>query len=91
MKQRMHVWIYGIVQGIFFRQSIKEKADSFGLKGFVRNAENSVEAIFEGERENIEKMIEFCRKGPKIAKVTDIKTKEETYSAEFKEFKVLHF
>ena len=90
MKQRVHAWIYGIVKGVFFRQTVKDKADNLGLKGFVRNVEDSVEAVFEGEKEKIAEMIEFCKVGPSYAKVKEVKTKEETYSGEFKEFRVLH-
>lgn len=90
MKQRVHAWIYGIVKGVFFRQHIKEKADSLGIKGFVRNTDSNVEVVFEGEREKIDEMLKFCKTGPSYAKVKEVKTKEETYSGEFKEFKVLH-
>ncbi|MBI5148834.1 acylphosphatase [Candidatus Pacearchaeota archaeon] len=91
MKQRMHVWIYGIVKGVSFRANVKEWADRFGLKGFVRNTEKNVEAIFEGDKEKVVEMLEFCRKGPSFARVDRIEIKEETYQAEFKEFKILHF
>ena len=91
MKQRMHVWIYGLVKGVFFRKTVKEEADKLGLKGFVRNLEDSVESVFEGEKEYITKMIEFCKKGPVYAKITEVKTKEEKWQGDFKEFKVLHF
>jgi len=65
MKKRFHVWIYGLVKGVFFRAGIKSMADKLNIKGFVRNTDDGVEAVFEGNSQDIEKMIEFCRKGPK--------------------------
>ena len=91
MKKRFHVWIYGLVKGVFFRAGIKSMADKLNIKGFVRNTDDGVEAVFEGNSQDIEKMIEFCRKGPKYAKVVKTEEKEENYAAEFSDFKVLHF
>jgi acylphosphatase len=91
MKKRFHVWIYGLVKGVFFRAGIKSMADKLNIKGFVRNTDDGVEAVFEGNSQDIEKMIEFCRKGPKYAQVVKTEEKEENYAAEFSDFKVLHF
>ena len=91
MKKRVHVWIHGKVKNVFFRGSIKDKADKLGLKGFVRNSEDNVEAVFEGEREKIEEILVYCREGPKYAQVEKLETKDETPDGEFKDFKVLHF
>ena len=91
MKKRFHVWIYGLVKGVFFRAGIKSMADKLNIKGFVRNTYDGVEAVFEGNSQDIEKMIEFCRKGPKYAQVVKTEEKEENYAAEFSDFKVLHF
>ncbi|MFH1249194.1 MAG: acylphosphatase [archaeon] len=91
MKKRFHVWIYGLVKGVFFRATIKEEADKLGLKGFVRNTEDCVELVLEGESERVQQMLEFCRKGPKYAKVVKTEEKEENYAAEFPNFKILHF
>jgi acylphosphatase len=91
MKKRVHVWIYGKVKNVFFRGNIKDKADSLGLKGFVRNNEDNVEAVFEGDNKKIEEMLVYCKEGPKYAQVEKIETKDETYSAEFKDFQILHF
>jgi acylphosphatase len=91
MKKRYHAWIYGLVKGVFFRSSVKTEADKLNLKGFVRNAEDGVEAVFEGDSKDVEKMLEFCRKGPKYANVVKADIKEEQYAAEFSDFKILHF
>jgi acylphosphatase len=91
MKKRFHVWIQGLVKGVFFRAGVKDMADKLNIKGFVRNTDDGIEAVFEGNSQDIEKMIEFCRKGPKYAQVVKADVKEENYAAEFSEFKVLHF
>lgn len=91
MKKRVHVWVYGLVKGIFFRASIKEMADKLNIKGFARNSDEGVEAVFEGNSADIEKMIEFCKKGPKYAQVVRTEVQDENYAAEFSEFKILHF
>jgi acylphosphatase len=91
MKKRVHVWISGLVQGVMFRASLKEEADKRDVKGWVRNTENGVEAVFEGEHDKIAELVEWCRKGPKYAKVKEVKEKEEIFTGEFKEFRILHF
>ncbi|HEX7628376.1 MAG TPA: acylphosphatase [Candidatus Methanoperedens sp.] len=89
MNTRVHVFVSGKVQGVFFRSSTKEKAQVLGLKGWVRNlADGRVEAVFEGEEEAIEKMLEWCKSGPEYAKVTGIEVVSEPYKGEFNEFKL---
>ena len=71
---RSHVVIEGIVQGVFFRASARDVAHSLGLKGWVRNCyDGCVEAVFEGERIKVEKMLEWCGKGPTGAIVRNVK------------------
>jgi len=91
MKKRVHVWISGIVQGVFFRHNIALRAEKIGIKGFARNTEDGkVEVVAEGEDAAIKKLLQFCSKGPNYARVDNIEVKEETYTGEFKDFKVLH-
>ena len=80
--------IFGSVQGIFFRANIKRVALDLGLKGYVRNINEEVEAVFEGEEAKIEKILEFCRIGPIGAEVNKIEIKEEEFKGEFDDFKV---
>ncbi len=62
---RARVTVLGRVQGVFFRAETRRIALSLGLSGWVRNVEDgTVEADFEGERERIEKAIEWCGHGP---------------------------
>ena len=82
----------GTVQGIFFRQFVKEHADNLKLKGFVRNLENSdVEIIVEGEGDAIKRLGGFVQKGPAHAQIRDVQITERKWSGDFKEFKILRF
>jgi acylphosphatase len=59
------------------------------VTGWVKNRRDGrVEAVFEGEREEIEKMVEFCRRGPSGARVTDVEVRWETSTGEFDEFNI---
>ncbi len=89
MNIRRHVIISGKVQGVFFRSSTKNVAIELDITGWVRNrVDGMVEAVFEGEKENIEQMIDWCRKGPELARVMDVEIKSERYAGEFKSFEV---
>ena len=83
----MHVHISGRVQRVFFRANTCERARSLVLCGWVRNTSSGgVEAVFEGERERLEEMLEFCRRGPPGARVTGVEVKWEDYKGEFSGF-----
>jgi acylphosphatase len=72
------VVIYGRVQGVFFRDTARRMADSRGVAGWVSNrADGSVEAVFEGEPDEVESMIDFCREGPRGAEVERVEVSEE--------------
>jgi len=89
MKARVHIFVSGRVQGVFFRVETRYEAMKRNVAGWVRNTSGGrVEAIFEGEREDVEKLIEFCRKGPSGARVTKVDVQWEEYSGEFKDFKI---
>jgi acylphosphatase len=61
------------VQGVFYRSETRQRAASLGLAGWVRNLrDGSVEAVFEGERERVESMVEWSRRGPSGAHVKDV-------------------
>ncbi len=91
MSTRAHVFISGKVQGVFFRSGTRSVAIELGIKGWVRNREDGmVEAVFEGEKEIIEEMIKWCRKGPEMADVSDVEVAWEEYTNEFTGFDVRH-
>ncbi len=80
--KRVHVIISGRVQGVWFRQSTMEAASGLGLSGWVRNlSDDSVEAVFEGSAGEIEKMLAWCKEGPPLAQVTEIREIENPETA----------
>jgi acylphosphatase len=90
MKKSVRLYIKGTVQGVFFRQFIKENAERYNVKGFVRNLEDGrVEVFAEGNQEEVEKMIELCKSGPKHSRIENVEIKEEKFQ-DLKEFKLLH-
>jgi len=91
VKKATRVFIFGAVQGVFFRVFIKEEADKLGIKGYVRNKDDgSVEAWFEGNSQEVNRMIEKAKEGPKHAMVKRLDIVEESFEG-YKEFKVLRF
>jgi len=88
-KVRFHANITGLVQGVFFRMETKRAADSFNVRGWVKNRyDSTVEAVFEGDREDVRKVLNWCKKGPTASDVEDVKLTEQTYSGEFNSFDV---
>ncbi|MFZ1809479.1 MAG: acylphosphatase [Cyclobacteriaceae bacterium] len=80
--------IIGRVQGVFYRASMVEMANVFGVVGFVMNKEDgSVYAEIEGETEALNKMIDWCNKGPSGAKVEEVKMIEQQAKL-FEEFAI---
>ena len=89
--QRVHIVIYGIVQGVFFRSNAKKAAETLGLGGYARNMpDGSVEVVAEGPEEKIRGLIEFCKKGPRAARVDKVDVHIEEANGEFKGFEVRH-
>ncbi len=89
MKVRVHVFVSGRVQGVFFRSETRYEAKRRNVAGWVRNtSDRRVEAVFEGEKEDVEKVIDFCRRGPPGARVTKVDVQLENYTGEFKNFKI---
>jgi acylphosphatase len=91
VKTQVHVVISGRVQGVWFRASTKEKADELGLTGWVKNTtRGEVEAVFEGEESTVREMLDWCWRGPPLAKVTVVKETKKPFSGMFPDFSVLH-
>ena len=85
--KRIHVFIFGEIQGVGFRGFVNNVAYHYNLKGFVRNLrDNSVEVIFEGEK--VDEAVNTIKKGFKGAKVTKIDVEEEPFKNEFDSFNV---
>jgi acylphosphatase len=71
--------IYGFVQGVGFRFGVERAAKSRGVAGWVRNRhDGAVEAVFEGEPEDVEALVDFCRRGPRGAQVDRVEDEEES-------------
>jgi len=88
-QRRAHVFISGRVQGVFFRAETRRQASGLGLTGWVRNLEdNRVEAILEGGEDAIERMLDWCRKGPALSHVTRVEVLEEPPTDEFEDFRI---
>ena len=76
---RRHVFIYGFVQGVGFRFAVERAANARGVSGWVRNRpDGAVEAVFEGEREDVEALVAFCRQGPRGADVERVDVRSES-------------
>lgn len=85
----VRVIVRGLVQGVMFRQFTVGHARGLGLEGYARNLpDGTVEVVAEGEREKIEGLLEFLRKGPGMARVESVDTAWETYSGEYGSFRI---
>jgi acylphosphatase len=90
-KRRVHVWITGRVHGVFFRAYTREAAQLIGVTGWVRNLpDGRVEAVFEGEADKVEKMMEWCREGSPMSRVDRVDVLEEVYTGEFDILVIAH-
>ena len=89
MKVRAYAYVSGRVQGVFFRAETADLANRLGLTGWVRNlSDGRVEALFEGEKEDVEKALDFCRRGPPGARVRNLDVKWEDWQGEFQDFRI---
>jgi acylphosphatase len=86
---RVNLLITGQVQGVFYRASCMEQAQSLNLTGTVTNlAGGEVEVTAEGEKYSLEQLVEWCRRGPPDAHVEDVIVRWQPYKAEFRTFMV---
>ena len=70
--------MHGLVQGVGFRFAAERAALSRGVAGWIRNnADGTVEAVFEGRREDVEALVDFCRRGPRGAEVERVEVAAE--------------
>jgi acylphosphatase len=72
-RTRAHVFVSGKVQGVYYRATTRDTADEHEVDGWVRNLRDGrVEAVFEGDEESVEAMVEFCHEGSPAARVEDV-------------------
>ena len=75
---RRRVVVHGRVQGVFFRETTRHLAEQAGVTGWVRNRpDGTVEAVFEGEPDAVERLVEACRTGPPMAEVAQLDVTDE--------------
>lgn len=87
--KRAHLYISGRVQGVFFRANTREKAQMYGLKGWVKNLpDGRVEVLAQGEKEKLEKLITWCHSGPPSASVTNVEVNWEKPDGNFDRFEI---
>ena len=87
MLTHVNITIYGKVQGVFFRHFAKIKAMALEINGFVKNADNgSVYIEAESQKEKLDDLIDWCRHGPLLAKVGDLKIEFSDNIKKFKDF-----
>jgi len=89
---RLHVFISGRVQGVFFRANTESMARGLNLAGWVRNLDDGrVEAVFEGSRRDVERMLSWCHEGPPGAVVNRVEEVWEEPTGEFGSFDIRYF
>lgn len=87
--KRLVIRVYGRVQGVFFRHTARLHAEEFGLTGWARNeSDGSVTIVAEGEKEFLDKLLEWCRKGPPLARVDDVEVEWKEATGEFNRFEI---
>lgn len=89
--KRVHLFVKGRVQGVYFRQGMMETAEKNNVFGWVRNLPDTrVEAVLEGNDSNVDAVIEWAHFGPAGAVVDELKVSEENYVGEFSKFEIHH-
>lgn len=87
MRSHLNITISGRVQGVLFRDSARRRARKLGLAGFVRNEPHGMVYIeAEGEEEKLREFLEWCRKGPIFASVSDVRSESNTELKHFEDF-----
>ncbi|MCK8519765.1 acylphosphatase [Methanoculleus sp. 7T] len=87
MAVRARVLVSGRVQGVGFRWAVEGEAQTEGVTGWVKNLpDGRVEAVFEGDEAPVQRMVEFCRRGPAAARVDGVQAAREEYTGEFDGF-----
>ena len=86
---RAKVCVTGRVQGVWFRQSTKNTAEQYGIKGWCcNNLDGSVTAVFEGEETSVKAVVDWCQRGPDMAQVDDLQVEWQTPTREFDRFSI---
>ena len=88
-KIRAHIIVSGRVQGVCYRQDTVKQAQKLGLSGWIKNLDDGrVEAVFEGEKKSVEKIINWAKKGSVFARVLNLNIDWQEYKGEFSNFEI---
>ena len=91
MKKSIRLTIQGSIQPVFFNTFIRENAEKYSIKGFIRNKGDGIVEIFmEGNMNDVTAMLIACKTGPQHSMIRSIQEKEEKYQG-FKDFKIMDF
>lgn len=91
VNQRVHIFVKGKVQGVFFRQTTKSMAEKKNVTGWVRNLKDGrVEAVLEGQDINVSEVVEWSHRGPPNAIVEDVQIINEKYKGDFSKFDIMY-
>ena len=89
-QKRVHIFVKGRVQGVYFRQGMKDIAEKKNVTGWVRNLQDKrVEAVLEGIDTDVNSVIEWSHVGPQNAIVDDVEIINENYIGKFSKFEIL--
>lgn len=87
--KRVHLWVSGAVQGVWFRESMRQEAERRRVRGWVRNIpDGRVEAVLEGEPGAVEALVHWSRRGPERARVAGVEAREEPAAGGLAGFRV---
>lgn len=85
-----HIFVLGFVQGVGYRQFVKSRAEKLGLTGWVTNLpDGRVEAVFQGEKDQLSQMVEICKKGPFLSEIKSVDINYEPETALFDDIKII--
>jgi len=88
---RAHVIISGRVQGVCYRMETQREAKGIGVSGWVKNRfDGTVEAVFEGNKKQVDQIIEWCRNGPPLSSVSNVEINWEAFTGEFGDFDITY-
>ena len=88
-QKRVHIFVKGRVQGVYFRQGMKDISEKKNVTGWVRNLQDKrVEAVLEGKDTDVNSVIEWSQTGPPNAIVDDVEIINENYKGEFSKFEI---
>ncbi|MDA8404133.1 MAG: acylphosphatase [Desulfobacteraceae bacterium] len=88
-KKALHVIVRGRVQGVCFRMETRKAAIGMNVRGWVKNRrDGAVEGVFEGAPEDVEALVNWCKRGPRMASVSDVVARDTDYTGEYADFSI---